>query len=136
MNITRMYYDAQDLPKTRALFSLVGAFCVDPAVRADLGAPISSEPGDTWILAQEKDKVEGFCIVSNQKNGRARLHALYAPMARVQKALRDEAVLVAAGLGAGAIAYVAPAIRGKALGKEGWKAGTARGQYRTFEREV
>lgn len=133
MDILKYVYEVHT-PKTRELFGLVGEFCVDPVVRAELGAPISSQPGDVWLVAMDGGEVQGFCCITLQKNGKAKLHALYAPSAATVGSLRRTAVKEAKSVSANAITHIAQAAQSTTLEKEGWRAGTARGQYVTFEK--
>ncbi len=135
MELLKFTHDVHDLPKTRELFGLVGEFCVDPVIRAELGAPISSAAGDTWLVAKDGEAVQGFCVISMQKNGKAKLHALYAPTAALSGSLRRAATKEAKGAGAKAITYTVPAAQAEAMKKDGWTEGVARGQYLAFEKE-
>lgn len=61
----------------RELFSVVGEACVSIDVRNAIGNPITSSPGDTWLVAMDGDSLCGFCILSFLKSGNANLHGFY-----------------------------------------------------------
>ena len=138
MDILVFTHDAPGSPKTRELFGLVGEFCASATLRAELGTPISSAQGDTWLVAQEREgePVAGFCVVSRQKNGRARLHALLAPTAALSGALRRAAATHARAAGAKTMAHTAPSTQSAAMCKDGWRPAQVRGQYITFEKDL
>lgn len=121
----------------RKLFALVGEFCVDAKLRAELGAPISSAPGDIWLVGIiDGEAVTGFCALTPQKNGKARLHAFHADTHVVAKALRREAVKEAKGISANALHYTASGELTEILMHEGWAPSLTRGQYVTFEKAL
>lgn len=123
-------------PETRALFALVGEFCASASIRSDMGAPISSAQGDTWLVAKSGEAVVGFCIVSQQKNGIAKLHGLFAPSADAANKLLAAAVKAAKNAGATGMTHTAAAAHVAPLKKHGWVAGPARGQYVTYTKEL
>ncbi len=120
--------------QTRELFALVGEYCVDVKIRADLGLPISSAPGDLWFVADDAERgVVGFCVLTQERTGRqAKLHGFYAKTHIVAKALRKAATEAAEDLGAGAMVYTGPAEVEEPWARDGWTPGQARGQYVTY----
>ena len=136
MDLLVLTHDAPGSPGTRKLFALVGEYCADASLRSDLGTPISSAPGDAWLIARDGEAVAGFCVVSSQKNGRAKLHALHAPTAAIAGTLRRAAIKQAKAGGAKEIAYTAAPSEAAALRKDGWARGQERGQYITFTKEL
>ena len=64
MNTEILKFTHDDGPEHQALISLVGHFISNPVISARLGAPITTKPGDIWLVAKEGDKPCGCCIIT------------------------------------------------------------------------
>ena len=138
MEIIRFIHD--DGPDYQALISLVGHFINNPVIPARLGAPISTKPGDIWLVAKEGDKPSGCCVITLHKNGAAKLHGLYAAPYEADNALYLDLVHraveeVAAVQGKFIRHTTLPKFAGW-MTKDGWQPGQTRGKYITFEKEL
>lgn len=125
----------------KELFAWIGEACASAAVRNELGAPITSTPGDIWILAVEGEALHGFCAVTVQKNGKAKMHGFYSDLSG--KAGMAESMLIPAAeqqamaLGAKSIHVVDFVERRRVYEFQGWKAGIERGKrFRDYSKEL
>jgi len=74
--------------KDRTLFGLIGALIVSPAIHKLLGAPVSGEPGDTWLVATSEDgTVNGFAQMRLNKGDSAHIRYVYGADAPTRLAL-------------------------------------------------
>ena len=140
MSTEILKFTHDDGPEHQALFSLVGHFISNPAIPARLGAPISTKPGDIWLVAKEGDKPCGCCVITLHKNGAAKLHGLYVAPYKADNALYLTLVHgateeVAAAQGKMIRHTTLPEFAGW-MTKEGWKPGRVRGKYTTYEKEL
>ncbi|MHB8199554.1 MAG: hypothetical protein ACYDD9_01910 [Acidithiobacillus sp.] len=129
-----------DGPDYQALISLAGWFYSNPVIPARLGAPISTKPGDIWLVAKEDDKPAGCCVITLHKNGAAKLHGLYVAPYEADNALylalvHRAAEEVAAAHGKLIRHTTLPKFAGW-MTQDGWKPGLTRGKYITFEKEL
>ena len=129
-----------DGPNYQALLGLAERFTSNPVIPARLGAPISTKPGDIWLVAKGGDNPSGCCVITLHKNGAAKLHGLYvAPyeadnalyLALVHRATEE----VAAEQGKLIRHTTLPKFAGW-MTRDGWKPGQSRGKYITFEKEL
>lgn len=115
----------------KELFGWIGEACASAEVRNALGAPITSTPGDVWVLAIDNEALQGFCALTLQKSGKARLHAFYSELSKqsvqVETTLIREAVKQANKMGAKTISVVDYIERHRVYELQGWKAGMERG---------
>ena len=116
----------------KELFGWIGEACASAEVRNTLGAPITSSPGDTWLLAIDGGVLQGFCAITLLKSGKAKLHAFHSELSsksgQAETALIKEAVKQAKNLGANSINVVDYTERHKVYEMQGWKAGVERGK--------
>ena len=130
-----------DGPDYQALVSLAGWFYSNPVIPARLGAPISTKPGDIWLVAREGDKLTGCCVITPYgKKGTAKLHGLYvapyeADNARYLALVHRATEEVAAAQGQLIRHTTLPKFSGW-MTQDGWKPGQSRGKYITFEKEL
>ena len=129
-----------DGPDYQALISLAGWFTSNPVISARLGAPISTRPGDIWLVAKEGDKPSGCCVITLHKNGAAKLHGLYVVPYEADNALylalaHRAAEETAAAQGKLIRHTTMPKFSGW-MTQDGWKPGQSRGKYITFEKEL
>jgi len=140
MSTEILKFSHDDGPDYQALISLVGHFISNPVIPARLGAPISTKPGDIWLVAKEGDKPAGCCIITLHKNGAAKLHGLYVAPYEADNALylalvHRAAEEVAAAQGRLIRHTTLPKFAGW-MTQDGWKPGLTRGKYVTFEKEL
>lgn len=124
----------------QALISLAGHFISNPVIPARLGAPITTKPGDIWLVAKEGDKVTGCCVITLHKNGAAKLHGLYVAPYDAENPLyltlvhrASEEVAVAHGK---LIRHTTLPKFAAWMTQDGWQSGQTRGKYITFEKEI
>lgn len=140
MSAEILKFTHDDGPEYQALFDFAGWFYSNPVIPARLGAPISTKPGDIWLVAKEVDKPAGCCVITLHKNGAAKLHGLYVAPYEADNALylalvHRAAEEVAAVQGKLIRHTTLPKFAGW-MTKDGWKPGQARGKYITFEKEL
>ncbi|MBU2772608.1 hypothetical protein HMI48_01360 [Acidithiobacillus ferrooxidans] len=140
MSTEILKFSHDDGPDYQVLIGLVGHFISNPVIPARLGAPISTKPGDIWLVAKEAEKPSGCCIITLHKNGAAKLHGLYVAPYEADNALylalvRRAAEEVAAAQGK-LIRHTTLTKFADWMTQDGWKPGQARGKYITFEKEL
>ncbi len=121
----------------RALFELIGEACASERVHKDLGAKITSEIGDTWLIAQDGGEVRGFCRLNPTKKA-IRLLAFYAyGDADLEDRMREAAVAQAKILGGESINAVDYLEKQAAFAAQGWTFKSGRGvSFGLFERDL
>lgn len=129
-----------DGPEYQTLIRLAGHFLTNPVIPARLGAPITTKPGDIWLVAKVDDKPTGCAVITLHKNGAAKLHGLYVAPYDADNALYLTLVHRAS--------EEVAAVQGKLIRhttlpkfadwmtKDGWQPGHSRGKYITFEKEL
>ena len=139
MSTEILKFTHDDGPEYQALISLVGHFIGNPVIPARLGAPITTKPGDIWLVAKESDKPCGCCVITLHKNGAAKLHGLYVAPYEADNAL----YLALVHRAAEEVMAQGKLIRHTTLpkfadwmAKDGWQPGQTRGKYITFEKEL
>ncbi|MHB1490002.1 MAG: hypothetical protein ACYCTH_05825 [Cellulomonas sp.] len=125
----------------KTLFGWIGEACASADVRNTLGAPITSSPGDTWLLAIDGEVLQGFCAITLLKSGKAKLHAFHSELSKksgqAETALIKEAVNQANKMGAKSISVVDYTERHQVYELQGWKAGVERGKhFRDYSKEL
>lgn len=126
----------------RELFGWIGEACASPAVRAELGGPITSRPGDVWFLAVEGERLLGFCGVSvSTKTKKAKIHGLVildpTKKGEVEERLHMSAEVEAKGRRAEELLSVDKEEKQKTFETLGWKVVGERGkQYRIFSKTL
>jgi hypothetical protein len=125
----------------KELFGWIGEACASAEVRNTMGAPITSTLGDTWLLAIDNEMLQGFCAITLQKNGKAKLHAFHSELSsksgQVESALITEAVKQSGKMGAQSVSVVDYAERYRIYKLQGWKAGVERGKrFRNYSKEL
>ena len=140
MSTEILKFTNDDGPEYQALISLVGHFIGNPVIPARLGAPITTKPGDIWLVAKEGDKPCGCCVITLHKNGAAKLHGLYVAPYKADNALyltllHRATEEVAAVQGKMIRHTTLPEFAGW-MTKDGWKPGLVRGKYTTYEKEL
>nr|EES51962.1 MAG: hypothetical protein UBAL3_95390023 [Leptospirillum ferrodiazotrophum] len=137
MDVLRFPHDDKN---KRDLFGWIGEVCASASVRAELGAPVTSAPGDVWFVAVEGKRLLGFCGVSILKNRKAKLHGMVvlAPSQKsIEETLKTMAEVEAIGHGATEILVVDKETRQKEYEGQGWKVIGDRGkQYRLFSKAL
>ncbi len=138
MNILTLAHNDCD---KKELFGWIGEACANPAVRTALGAPITSTPGDVWLLAIDDQKLQGFCAITLLKSGKAKLHAFHSELSttsgKVESSLIGAAVKQAEKMGAQSIAVVDYVERHRVYDLQGWKAGVERGKrFREYSKTL
>ena len=139
MDILRFEHDEKH---KRELFGWIGEACASAAVRAELGGPITSSPGNVWFLAVEGKRLLGFCGVSvSPKTKKAKLHGMVVleptKNGAIEETLHTSAEIEAMGRGAGELLSVDKEEKRKTFETLGWKAIGERGkQYRIFSKTL
>jgi hypothetical protein len=122
----------------RLIFGHLGAMLTDPAVHAALGGPVTSAPGDWWVLGVGPDGLStGFAQLRIQRGAKAvRVRYLFDANNRkpALRALIRQCIQLATGCGAKTIhAYDRHTV--DAWAAEAFKAGgPARGAFVRWER--
>lgn len=129
-----------DGPEYQALVGLAGWFYSNPVITARLGAPISTKPGDIWLVAKEGDKPVGCCVITLHKNGSAKVHGLYVAPYEASNALyldlvRRASEEVAAAKGKFLRHTTLPKFA-PWMTQDGWTSGQSRGKYVTYEKAL
>lgn len=129
-----------DGPSYQALITLAGHFTSNPVIPARLGAPITTKPGDIWLVAKEGDKVSGCGVITLHKNGAAKLHGLYVTPYDASNALYltlvHRATEEVAAMQGKLIRHTTLPKFADWMTKDGWQPGQTRGKYVTFEKEI
>lgn len=76
----------------RELFGFVGVLAVSKEVHDELGVPVTSEPGDIWLVARRGNRAIGFSQMRQRKNGEVHLRYLYSENLSVRRALLRTAI--------------------------------------------
>lgn len=121
------------------LFALIGEYCASAEVRANLGGPISSSAGHTWLIALDGDLVAGFAAIHPLKSKDCAVLAhLYAVDGRdsTRAALMQRAEKLAAKTGMTNLKTVERLELRQTLQKAGWAHTTTKGSFGTFEKRL
>jgi hypothetical protein len=81
------------------LLALVWKWVLSKKVHEELGMAITSEVGDVWLIATEKDKPVGFAQIRALKNKKAHIRYLFGETLAARRRLVKESETVAHKLG-------------------------------------
>ena len=139
MDILRLEHDEKH---KRELFGWIGEACASASVRAELGGPITSSPGDVWFVAVEGKRLLGFCGLSiSEKTKKAKLHGMVVldpSNGLMDERLHMSAEVEAKGSGrANELLFVDKGTKQRDFENQGWKVIGERGKlYRIFSKTL
>lgn len=137
MKIERIIHNTE---RRRELFGLIGEFCASRETTNELGAQVTSEPGDVWFIALVAGEVAGFAAIHPQKNGRARMMHLYVvpgvTIQGVDRRLVQACETEAKSMGVRELVTVDYGKRQRFYEFNGWRPDGQRGRFLTYEKRL